>query len=211
MRDYKFLFWDLDGTILNSLPGCSVAFASVFEHYGLVIPNVDYSNYIGPPLVTTFLKLLGDEKTANEAVELYKIPYKNSGISDEMFDGMSEVLSAVKAKGYYMCIATSKGQESAIKILTKLGVAHLFDDICGANYLENRIHKEQVLEYAISRSGADKNLSLMIGDSIYDVKGAKQVGIDCLACVYGFGDIVEMREEGIVAECDSVASLANLL
>ena len=210
MREYKNLFWDLDGTILNSLPGCSVAFASVFNHYGLDIPNVNYANYIGPPLITTFLKLLGDVDMANEAVELYRVPYKNSGLTDQLFDGICDVLTAIRAKGYYMCIATSKGQATAIQILESLGVAHLFDDICGANYDEGRIEKEQVLEYAIARSGADKSSALMIGDSVYDVRGAKYVGIDCLACVYGFGDIVEMRAEGIVAECDSVAGLVDL-
>ncbi|HRF36230.1 MAG TPA: HAD hydrolase-like protein, partial [Clostridia bacterium] len=78
MRDYKCLFWDFDGTIVDSFEGCSFAFGKVFEHFGLNIPPEERKQYIGPPLKDTFTKMFGEEREPF-ARELYREYYINQG------------------------------------------------------------------------------------------------------------------------------------
>ena len=211
MRKYKYLFWDLDGTILNSFVGCSICFEKVFNHFNLDIAKNEYKQFIGPPLRTSFLRVLGGDKVlAEEAIKVYSDAYHDRDLShDVLFEGIVQALKSIKAKGYIMNVATSKGQASARELLKVLGAYDLFDCVYGADYATGKVEKEEVLAEAIARSGADKELSLMIGDSMYDAYGAKHVGIDCLACTYGYGDIAEMKEIGIVAECDQVSKLVD--
>ena len=54
------------------------------------------------------------------------------------------------------------------------------------------------MEYAVQISGGNKNDCLMIGDSIYDAMAAKQVGVDCLAVAYGFGNVENMSKIGTI-------------
>lgn len=209
---YKYLFWDLDGTLLDSFEGCANSFQAVYDHYGLDIPRSQSRLYIGPPLQDTFAKLLPKDKVA-EAVEVYREKYLKGGEqwNSKLFDGIPEVLAAVRECGYKIYLATSKGEGAAREILERYGIVHLFDGVFGADYRTGRVSKEQVLERAFDEVHCDKSQALMIGDSIYDAVGAKHIGIDCLACTYGFGIIEEMREVGIIGECNTPSELVEYL
>ena len=209
---YKYLFWDLDGTLIDSFLGCKNSFMKVFEYFGLDISGEECRKYIGPPLRTTFLKLLNSEEKMKKAVEIYRDWYLPYGQwESKLFDGIVDVLKILKAKGFKMYVATSKGERSAIEILEKYGAIGYFDRVFGADYSLGRVEKEDVLHYAFNESKAVKDNSLMIGDSVYDAIGAKILGIDCLAVSYGFGDINEMKEKGIVYVANTPIDIVEFL
>lgn len=212
MRDYKYLFWDFDGTIVDSFEGCSFAFGKVFEHFGVDIAPEDRRPFIGPPLKVTFTELFGEQ---NEpfARELYREYYIGHGGQDmcKLFAGMDKVLRQIKARGYKMYIATSKREDIAAEMLQKFGVRDCFDGVFGTVESAGRVDKKDILAYAVSSAGADKAQSLMIGDSVYDCMAASQVGIDCLAVEYGFGNVENMSKIGIIASVATPSDLAKWL
>lgn len=53
----------------------------------------------------------------------------------------------------------------------------------------------------------NKEKMLMVGDTIFDVEGAKAVGIDCMGMSYGYGDKEDMLKEGAVSVADSAEDL----
>lgn len=196
MRKYKYLFWDFDGTIVDSFEGCSYAFGKVFEHYGVDIPPKDRKQFIGPPLKVTFTKMFG-AAVEPEATELYREYYINHGGQNmcKIFDGIDDVLKAIKNMGYKMFIATSKRQDIARDMLIEFGIADNFDDVFGTVEAKGLVDKKDILQYAVDSTGASFSESVMIGDSIYDVLAAKAVGMDCIACEYGFGNLEEMKKK----------------
>ncbi|MDE6565616.1 MAG: HAD hydrolase-like protein [Clostridia bacterium] len=212
MRDYKYLFWDFDGTIVDSFEGCSFAFGKVFEHFGVNIPPENRKLYIGPPLKVTFTDMFGEE---NEpfARELYREYYINQGGQNmcKLFDEMPKILSTVKNFGYKMYIATSKREDIASCMLDEFGVRDCFDGVFGTVEKEGRIDKKDILEYAVKMSGGNKNDCLMIGDSIYDAMAAKQVGLDCLAVGYGFGNVEDMSKIGTILCINEPIDLISVL
>ena len=210
MRNYKYLFWDFDGTIVDSFEGCSFAFGKVFEHFGLNIPPEDRKQYIGPPLKVTFTKMLGEEQEPF-ARELYREYYINQGGQNmcKLFDGMDNILMTIKSYGYKMYIATSKREDIASEMLKEFGIRDYFDDVFGTVESAGRIDKKDILEYAVKMSGGKKEDCLMIGDSIYDAMAAKQVGLDCLAVAYGFGNVKDMSKIGTILSVEQPIDLVE--
>ncbi len=58
-------------------------------------------------------------------------------------------------------------------------------------------------------SGGKKEDCLMIGDSIYDAMAAKQVGLDCLAVAYGFGNVKDMSKIGTILSVEQPIDLVE--
>lgn len=199
MRNYKYLFWDFDGTIVDSFEGCSFAFGKVFEHFGVSVPLEDRKKYIGPPLKETFTEMFGAESEPF-ARELYREFYINQGGQKmcKLFDGMENILKTIKGFGYKMYIATSKREDIASEMLEEFGVREYFDGVFGTVESEGRIDKKDILAYAVKMSGGEINDCLMIGDSVYDANAAIEVGMDCLAVAYGFGNVENMSKIGTI-------------
>ena len=103
-----------------------------------------------------------------------------------LYEGMSQLLSQLKQRGYKLAVATLKYEETAQRMLTYLNVAQYFDVICGA-LADVKLSKSQLLGKCMSFSGSDEASSLLVGDSSYDALGAKEAGIDFLGVTYGFG------------------------
>lgn len=211
MRNYRYLFWDFDGTIADSFEGCSFAFGKVFEHFGVNIPPEERKKYIGPPLKETFTEMFGAD-VEPEARELYREYYINQGGQDmcKLFDGMEKVLRDIKSFGYKMFVATSKREDIASKMLTNFGVRDCFDQVFGTVESEGRIEKKDILAYAVKMSRSKLEDCLMIGDSIYDAIAAREVGIDCLAVAYGFGNVENMSKIGTILSVDTPNALVEL-
>jgi phosphoglycolate phosphatase len=79
--------------------------------------------------------------------------------------------------------------------------------------MDGRIEtKEQVLQEVLRRwSDIPREEMCLVGDTMYDLVGAKQIGIDCIAVRYGFGDAEEMKKNGAVAICDTLTDLPMMV
>ena len=101
----------------------------------------------------------------------------------------------------------------AIEVLKYLEIYEYFDYVMGAETKENRQSKEAVLNVLIEESGLHINNdnAVMIGDTCFDVDGAKKVGLDTIGVSYGFGNSKEMLEHGAIAIVDSAKELEEYL
>lgn len=211
MKKYKCLFWDLDGTITQSLAGVSSALDLTLKHYGINIDKSIYRTFVGPPLKTSLGIYFSGEKLL-EVIKYFGECYHKDGLyQGSLFDGIEEVLKKIKLKGYKMYVATSKGETDAINVLNHYKVLDVFDRVFGADHSLNRVEKEDVLEFAFKNIDFKKEDCLMIGDTMYDVNGANYVGIDCLACLYGYGDKDKLLKSNIVSSVIEPLQLNEIL
>ena len=109
-------------------------------------------------------------------------------------------------------MASSKPELSCRRILEHFEILSLFDEVVGATFDGTRDKKEEVLQEAFRR-WEDLSLDQMclIGDTVYDAKGAARAGISCIAVTYGFGDLEEMKKAGIAAVCEKIGELPALI
>lgn len=212
----KKVLFDLDGTLINSQEGITKAVQYALREY-MGIEESDLESlrcFIGPPLSLMFdAKYHIPQEHMEPMVEKYREYYDAVGMNQCMlYPGAKEILQHLREKGYTIAIASSKPEVSCKGILENLGVAGYFDYIVGASLGPERREKVLVLKEAFRRMGVtDPDEVVLIGDTKYDVLGAKAAGIDCVGVSFGFGTREELLEAGAVAVFDTMAEVEQYL
>ncbi|EOT27131.1 hypothetical protein C805_01238 [Eubacterium sp. 14-2] len=215
MKKTTILF-DLDGTLVNTEEGVSKSVRYALERYGLEEPDrATVRRFIGPLLADSFQREYDfSEEKAREADLVFRERYETIGLFEcELFPGVEEALKTLKEKGYKISVASSKEEVPCRRILERLGVAQYFDLIGGARLKENIGTKIEVLNDVMKRLDIrDKEEVVLIGDSRYDARGAREAGIDCIGVSYGFEeDFEEMRKAGVKEIFDTLAEVIEYL
>ena len=212
---YKYIFWDMDGTIINSYPGVVESVLYALKHFGLTETNPEIMRrFIGPPLRVTFGEIYHmDETQIEQAVEKYRENYNAGGMFKcEVYPGITQAMDAFQKAGFKQIIASSKPEHMCRLLLDRFGLIEKMDDVVGAS-LDGRIDsKQQVLEEAFRRLGnPDKREVVLIGDTKYDAIGAKSVDIDCIGITYGFGTREELVEHDAVQVFETIEEVTAFL
>lgn len=189
MKKYKAIIFDFDGTLANTYNGIFSSYKHTAQQMKLIEPTHELINTaIGSSPIDVFQSKFGlDKNKAIEATKIYRDRYSKNGIFEvELYDGMLELLTFLKLNNYYTGIATLKLEEFAIKMSENLKIKHLFDDVRGADN-EDKLNKALILNKVLEALQIDKSEAILIGDSLYDANGAKEMGVDFIAVTYGFG------------------------
>ena len=211
MKQYQYIFFDLDGTLTEPKVGITKSVAYALEYYGIHVEDLDtLCAFIGPPLKESFMKYYGfDDAKAEEAVEKYREYFRPYGIyENEMYEGVDNLLKNLKECGTTIVLATSKPTVFAEIILKHFGLCSYFDCVVGSELDGTRVKKGEVIAYALEEIGVtDKSKVVMIGDRDNDILGAKENGLDCIGVLYGHGSRKELEAAGadmIVATVEEI-------
>ena len=208
----KAIFFDLDGTLTDSGEGIINCAQLALEHFGLPVPDRETMRvFVGPPLRDSFVKFGVPVDKAEEAVAVYRSRYVPIGAYENTpYPGIRELLEELKAEGHTLYVATSKPEEMSVKILEHFDLAKYFDRICGASLDTSRSSKEDVIAYLLSLSGRAKSI-VMVGDTKFDILGAKAHGIPAIGVSWGYGKTKEMADAGAKAIANTMSELLTLL
>ena len=208
----KAILFDLDGSLTDSGEGIINCAILALEHFGLPIPSREEMRvFVGPPLHESFIKHGVPADQADEAVRIYRSRYIPIGkFENTPYPGIREMLEALKAEGHKLYVATSKPEAMSVEILEHFDLAKYFDQICGATMDTSRSSKEAVIEYLLQQNGRADNM-IMVGDTKFDVIGAKAHGIPTIGVSWGYGEVADMEEAGAVGIANSAEELLEML
>lgn len=208
----KTIIFDLDGTLTDSGEGIKNCAGKTLEHFHLPVENRDALGYfVGPPLAESFKKFGVPEDQVDEAIRVFRVHYQAGGKYENYpYPGVVELLKTLQAQGHRLYIATAKAEPLAVDILEHFEMAQYFEKVCGASMDNSRTTKEAVLTYLLSNIDSKENL-VMVGDSIYDILGAKYHNIPAIGVSWGYGNAQEMADAGAVAIVDTTKQLLALL
>lgn len=215
MKQYNYLLFDLDGTITDSATGITRCVEYALNYFGIQVSDLhDLLPFIGPPLLDSFKEFYHfTDEQAVIATEKYRERYKDKGIyENELYPGIEELLAQARQNGKTVILATSKPEIFARRILDYFKLSDYFSFIAGSG-LDGSLHtKTDVINYILqSNKIADLSSVVMIGDRKHDIIGAKNVSIDSIGVLYGFGDCDELSEAGATHIVKDIAELRNLL
>ncbi len=197
---YKYILFDLDGTLLNTYKGVSNGVRYTLEYYGLPVPEEkDMRKYLGPPLRDSFSRFAGiPNEKLDEAIAKFREYYFDKGVMEyDFFEELKPTFAKLREMGCKLAVATSKLEKGAFIILEDADLTNEFDFICGSTQDESRSSKDQVIAHVLEHFGiADKSEVLMVGDRDNDIVGAHKNGIKCCGFLSGFGSLEEMQEYG---------------
>ena len=194
----KQILFDLDGTLTDSGEGIMHCTELTLAHYGLPIPpRSEMRSMVGPPLRDSFLRFGIAYEELDNAVAFYRKHYLAVGqYENEPYPGIRQLLHNLTAEGHLLYLATSKPETMAADILQYFDLKQYFSIICGA-VPGGRSTKEEVIAHLLTQLNSKENL-IMVGDTIYDVKGAAYHQIPCIAVAWGYGEIENMKAAGAV-------------
>lgn len=210
----KHLFFDLDGTLTDSMPGIVHAVQHALRHFGIEPPADEALRcFVGPPMRESFMEFYGmSAAEAERAVAVSREYFIPKGMfENELYEGIAELLAATGAAGYTHIIATSKPQPFAERIIAHFGLTDRFRLICGSLLDGSRTTKSQVIGHALRTLGITPDAAIMIGDRRYDIEGAAEFGMESIAAGWGYaapGELEAARPTHFVRD---VAALRRLL
>jgi len=188
------LFFDLDGTLIDSATGITRCVAYALERVGEAVPDdTALRRWIGPPLRDSFAPLLQDPIRVEQAVEFYRERFEDIGYAEHaLYDGIADTIHALSDRGHRIAIVTAKNEPHARKIVGGFDFAARFDTIVGAT-IDGRIsHKPELIGEALSRLALHAHECTMIGDRRMDIDGARHHGMRSIGVLWGFGDADEL-------------------
>ncbi|MFP7364382.1 HAD-IA family hydrolase [Corynebacterium callunae] len=208
----KTLLFDLDGTLVDSFPGIRTSFLHTLCVMDWEIPTEErISRVPGPPMEWTLRDLGMTPTQAQEGLQIYLKHYGEVGwdMSSE-FPGMRNLLIRLKAEGFRLCTATSKGEFFAEQVLKKFNMFELFEFMGAAQEDGPRRNKPAVIKHVLDSVGLTEPANiLMIGDRSHDIEGSAEFGIDCVAVTWGYGEAAEWQHARYTAT--SAAELERII
>ncbi len=217
MTKKKYILFDLDGTLTDPKIGICTCAQYALKAFGIEEPDIDkLEPFIGPPLKDSFMQFYGlSEKQAEEAIAVYRKRFATVGkFENEIYDGIPEMLKALKEWGYQLAVASSKPECFVEEILEHFHIAEYFEVVTGSNLDGTRVNKAEVIDEAFRRlfgeKTIDKSQIVMVGDRKFDVYGAQQMGVTSVAVAYGYGPMEELEAAKPDYIADTVEALGKL-
>lgn len=195
MRKYRYILFDLDGTLIHSHEGIFACILHALKVMGREELGTSdrLRRCIGPTLVYSFSHYFEMcEEDAVKATAIYREEYAKTGVhQNQPIQGALETLKALKERGYVLALATSKPQGFAETISKRWGFEKYLSVTVGAGLDGSLPTKASVIEEAVRRLGASADECLMVGDRKHDKDGAGENGIDCAMLKVGYAESEE--------------------
>lgn len=215
MGQFEYIFFDLDGTMIDSGDGITLSVQYALKKMGIIEKELSALKvFVGPPLKDSFMYYYGlSDEEAEKAISYYKIYYESRGILRCWpYKRVEKLLSFIENSGRKAVIATSKPELFARRIVQHLHMSEMFEYIAGASMDGKIIKKSDVIAYAMKEIGADDpSRILMVGDRKFDVIGARTNGIKTAGVLYGYGSYPELLDAGADYIAKNVSELAEVI
>lgn len=187
---YQAIFFDLDGTLLDTSVGVIKAIDHIENEYHLPKLTVDEKqSFIGPPIQDSFQRHYGlSKERAWELATAWRDAYKDIFLLEAVpYDGIFDALRFCREHGIRTGVATNKREDYTRKLLEHFGFIPLFDCVAGTD-LEGKLKKADLIRACMEKCELEHpDRCLMVGDTINDLEAANKAGTGFLGVSYGFG------------------------
>jgi phosphoglycolate phosphatase len=187
------LLFDLDGTLLDSLPGIAYSVAAAFNAAGLPEPTSDLRRFIGPPIRTILSRAATTEDSAllDTLERAFRASYDTEGWrKTPCFPGVLEVLASMKGAGHRSFVVSNKPRHVSCKILAMQGILDHFEQIYTRDSTEPPYaSKAAMLKALLADHRLDSKDCVMVGDTMEDADAAALHRISFIFMEHGYGDI----------------------
>ena len=207
------VLFDFDGTVFDTVEGITKSIQYALRKHGRDAALEDLRCFAGPPLVDKFMEVYGvTREEAEQLVTDFRERYVPIGVYESSpFPGIRELLEALRAAGKKVAVATSKPQPLAELLLERAGLRELFDVVVGSGGGVNNDAKWQIVTRAMELCGAKPENCVLVGDTKYDVEGARKCGIPCIGVRWGYAAEGELEAAGAVMVAETPGEIDFIL
>ena len=185
------VIFDLDGTLIDSRHDLANSVNAARQYLGLApISNELVYSYVGegaPVLIRRALGASARQEDVDRALEYFLKYYREHQLDyTVLYPGVREALDSLKAMGARLSVLTNKPVRISHEIVSGLGIKDHFDYIYGGNSFEFKKPHPIGIETIVQNTGAEREKTVMVGDSGVDVQTARNARVIACGVSYGF-------------------------
>lgn len=200
---------DIDGTLADSNYVHTFTWARAFREVGHPVDAWRIHRSIGMGGELLLAELLGDrvEELGEAAKEKHTEYYAQAADEVHRFEGVVELVAALKERGAKVVLATSAAP-AELEILERLlEISDDVDAITSAQDVEEAKPDPDLVQKALGAVDVPAERAIFVGDTVWDVEAAARAGVPCVGVLTGGVSEAELREAGAVAVYRSVAAI----
>jgi phosphoglycolate phosphatase len=203
----RLAIFDCDGTLVDGQANICLAMEQCFTDVGLPPPPRERTRRIVGLSVLEAMRAMvpeADEARHAQLAEGYKQAFHRLRakrlVEEPLYEGVDGLLDRLEEDGWLLGVATGKSDRGLRLCLERHGLSHRFVTLQTADRHPSKPHPSMI-ETALAEAGAAPELSLMIGDTSYDMAMAKAAGVTAVGVAWGY----HPAEELVAAGADYVA------
>jgi phosphoglycolate phosphatase len=220
LRRPEMVLIDVDGTLVDSVPDLAYCVDSMMEQLGLPVRGEEkVRQWVGNGVERLVRRALvgqlegePDQVLFEQAYAIFLQLYKvNTSVRSHLYPGVQAGLDWLKQQGFKLGCVTNKAEQFTLPLLRDLGVYDYFSIVISGDTLPKKKPDPLPLLHAAEFFKVAPSKSLMLGDSISDVKAARAAGFQVVCMSYGYNHGTDIRTATPDEVIDSMEELADLL
>ena len=211
---------DVDGTLVDSVPDLAYCVDEMMKQLDMPVRGeARVRHWVGNGVERLVRRALinqlegePDEQLFQRALPIFEALYaENTSQRSCLYPGVQEALEFLKTTGVHIGCVTNKAAQFTLPILKDLGIAGYFEIVICGDTLAKKKPDPLPLLHAAKEMGVEPQQSLMLGDSMSDVKAARAAGFDIVCMSYGYNHGEDIRDYDPDAVVDSMAEVKSVV
>ncbi|RMM12383.1 Phosphoglycolate phosphatase [Pseudomonas syringae] len=212
----KLIMFDLDGTLVDSVPDLAVAVDTMLAELGRPTAGLESVRaWVGNGAPVLVRRALAnnldhsgiDEALAERGLDIFMRAYAEKHEFTVVYPGVRETLKWLQKMGVEMALITNKPERFVAPLLDEMKLGRFFRWIIGGDTMPQKKPDPAALFFVMKMAGVPASQSLFVGDSRSDVQAAKAAGVACVALSYGYNHGRPIAEENPAMVIDDLRRL----
>ncbi len=213
MKNYKAIIFDLDGTLIDSMPYHFLAFKETLKEHGVSMGDATLKHFMGSStkkILQNIKNVYPFEGNVDDIREERRYHYfKALKRKNIIFPSVEKMIKSLK-KNYKVAIATGSSRVTTRYSVSKRFM-NLFDTIVTINDVRREKPYPDQLLLVARRLKISPQECLMVGDSSFDVLSANRAKMDCFGVLTGFTSKKELVNAGAKNVFSSILGIHKYL
>lgn len=208
----RLIVFDVDGTLIDSVALIVETVTNAFEAVGEPVPSETAIRGISGLTSNVAMQVLAPAATperVEQILESYRTHYHGgAGVAAEpLFVGALAALDRLQQRSdTVLAVATGKGYRGAVTLLERHAILDRFHSVETPDHNRGK-PDPQMIETAMAKAGARKSETVMIGDTVHDMRMAKAAGVQAIGVAWGYHEATDLIAAGADSIIESFAEL----
>ncbi|OEF30072.1 phosphoglycolate phosphatase [Vibrio rumoiensis] len=222
LQDIQLIAFDLDGTLLDSVPDLAVAADQTVQSLGFPsVSEEEVRDWVGNGADILIGRALSRNIVVDQALDTdvwkearirFDDFYQQGGHKlSHLYANVTDTLKALHGSGFKLALVTNKPSKFVPDVLAQHGIADLFVDVIGGDTFEQKKPDPMALNWLLNKHQVTPEQMLMVGDSKNDILAAKNAGCHSFALTYGYNHGEPISDSAPDFVADNIAEMLDVL